>query len=285
MIRSIKIRAAALALLTLSAAGIGGAQTAGRRFVLEGPSRLEVRQADQQEFEATQHWLGAMADEVATAVAQEPEDPATKATVEYAYSAYGKPAKFPLTADDKFHLFIRDTYDPFGLVGEAGQALYEQGLGVPYEYGGGVIGFSKRFGATIGTDVAGEFFGTWLFPSALHTDPRYFRMARGSNTRRTVYALTRILIVKKDTGGNTFNWANFLGGFATTSISNLYYPHRNRDLGPTLERATVNIGYDALYNLFREFWPDFAHAIHVPAFVVRRTVDPVFPAKATAAGY
>jgi hypothetical protein len=194
-----------------------------------------------------------------------------------AYLMYGKPAKFPYTASDKFHLFIRDIYDPFGLTGEGFQALYNQATGQPREYGGGMDGYGKRFGAVVGTDVAGEFFGTWLFPSIMRTDPRYFRMARGNVGKRAVYALTRVLITKKDSGGNTFNWANFMAGFATTSISNLYYPHRDRDLTPTLEHATINIGYDALYAMFREFWPDVAHRLHIPAFVIRRTADPVFP--------
>lgn len=242
------------------------------------PSRSAIGRASQADVARQQQWLaemeeGAIAEQRLLAKQADKSESRTSLL----YVVNGKPARFPLTSSEKFGLAVRDVYDPFGLVGEAGQALINQAEGTPRDFGGGMLGYSKRFGAVVGTDAAGEFFGTWMFPSIFRTDPRYFRMARGNPGKRAAYALTRILITRKDSGGNTFNWANFLSGFATTSISNLYYPHRNRDLGPTLEHATINIGYDALDALFREFWPDIAHLLHVPPFVIRRTADPVFP--------
>ena len=189
------------------------------------------------------------------------------------------PVRFPYSPADKFRLFIKDTYDPFALMGEGFTAFYNQAQGSPYAFGGGVRGYSRRFGAIVGTDFAGEFFGTFLFPSILHTDPRYFRKGEGNFGSRAVYALTRILITKKDSGGNTFNASNFLSSIATTAISNTYYPGRERGVWPTLERATINIGFDSLTALYREFWPEMAHTLHIPAFVIRRTADPMFPAQ------
>jgi len=190
------------------------------------------------------------------------------------------PVRFPYSPADKFRLFIKDTYDPFALMGEGFTAFYNQAQGSPYAFGGGARGYSRRFGAIVGTDFAGEFFGTFLFPSILRTDPRYFRKGEGGFGRRAAYALTRILITKRDSGGNTFNASNFLSGIATTAISNTYYPGRERGVWPTLERATINIGFDSLTALYREFWPEMAHTLHIPAFVIRRTADPMFPTQA-----
>lgn len=198
----------------------------------------------------------------------------------------GHPTRFPYSAADKFHLFIKDTYDPFALLGEGFTAFYNQAQGNPYGFGGGARGYSRRFGALVGTDFAGEFFGTFLFPSVLHTDPRYFRKVEGSFGSRAFYALTRTLITKKDSGGETFNASNFLASIAASAISNTYYPGRKRGVWPTLERSSINIGFDSLTGLYREFWPEMAHALHIPAFVIRRTADPMFPgetAKAAAA--
>lgn len=186
------------------------------------------------------------------------------------------PIKFPYTPKQKFGLFVRDIYDPFNFMAEGFNALWEQSQGTPHAYGGGAAGYGKRLGAIVGTDIVGEFTGTFLFPSILHTDPRYFRMARGSPQRRFFYALSRQLIVKSDSGDDTFNAAKLLSGIATTTVSNSYYPNRDRSFPGIVKHTLINMGFDALNDSFREFWPDIAHGLHIPAFVIRRTADPAF---------
>jgi hypothetical protein len=197
----------------------------------------------------------------------------------YVLTANQRSPRFPYSPGDKFRLFLKDTVDPFALMGEAATALYYQAQNEPSAFGGGARGYSRRFGAIVGTDFAGEFFGTFLFSSMLHTDPRYFRMQQGSFMQRGEYALTRILVVRKDSGGYTFNAARWLASLAATAISNNYYPQRRRGFGPTVQKAAINVGFDAFSDLFREFWPDIAHTLHIPALVIRRTADPLIPAK------
>jgi hypothetical protein len=186
------------------------------------------------------------------------------------------PIRFPYTPRQKFGLFIRDIYDPFNLVGEGFNALWLQSQGEPHAYGGGIGGYGKRFGAIVATDIVGEFTGTFLFPSIFHTDPRYFRMARGSLPRRFFYAISRQLIVKSDSGDDTFNSAKFLSGIVTTTVSNSYYPGRDRSFPGIVQHTLTNMAFDSLNDAFREFWPDVAHGLHIPAFVIRRTADPTF---------
>src|SRR5581483_668120 len=138
------------------------------------------------------------------------------------------PIKFPYTPGEKFRLFVRDVYDPFNFMAEGFNALWAQSQGEPHAYGGGIGGYGRRLGAIVGTDIVGEFTGTFLFPSILHTDPRYFRMARGSFRRRFFYAVTRQLIAKSDSGDDTWNASRLLSGLATTAVSGSYYPNRDR---------------------------------------------------------
>ncbi|HTC93086.1 MAG TPA: hypothetical protein VK699_06510 [Terriglobales bacterium] len=186
------------------------------------------------------------------------------------------PIIFPYTPREKFGLFVRDIYDPFNFMAEAFNALWAQSQGDPRAYGGGMGGYGRRLGAMVGTDIVGEFTGTFLFPSILHTDPRYFRMARGSLRRRFFYAVTRQLIAKSDSGDDTWNASRFLSGLATTAVSGSYYPHRDRSFPGIVQHTLVNMGFDALDDSFREFWPDLAHRLHLPTFVIRRTADPTF---------
>jgi len=185
--------------------------------------------------------------------------------------------KFPYTPKEKFRLFAKDVVDPFNFMGESFNAFYLQAKGEPRAYGGGAQGYGKRLGAIVATDIVGEFSGTFVFPSLLHTDPRYFRMSRGPLTHRFFYALTRILVTRKDSGGETFNASVWLSGLAATAVSNSYYPDRKRGFGDIAERTAVNIGFDSLNNVLREFWPEVAHGLHIPVFVIRRTEDPIFP--------
>jgi hypothetical protein len=186
--------------------------------------------------------------------------------------------KFPYSPRQKFNLAIKDMYDPFNFMAESLNALYYQAKSDPYEYGGGIKGYGKRLGAIVANDVMGEFTGTFFFPTLLHTDPRYFRMEHGSVPRRFFYAVTRVVVTKKDSGGATFNTSKWLSGLATTSLANTYYPDRGHSFADNVTRNAINIGFDSLNNVFREFWPDIAHTLRIPAFVIRRTEDPLFPA-------
>ncbi len=185
--------------------------------------------------------------------------------------------KFPYGPRQKFNLAVKDMYDPFNFLAEGLNAFYYQAKSDPYRFGGGARGYGKRLGAIVANDVMGEFTGTFLFPTLLRTDPRYFRMAHGPLPRRFFYAMSRVLVTKKDSGGATFNASKWLSGLATTSLANTYYPDRPHSFGDNARRNAINIGFDSLNNVFREFWPDIAHVLRIPAFVIRRTEDPLFP--------
>jgi hypothetical protein len=45
------------------------------------------------------------------------------------------------------------------------------------EYGQGGAGYGKRLAARLADETSAGFFRTYLFPSVLHHDPRYFRKA------------------------------------------------------------------------------------------------------------
>src|SRR5438874_10105081 len=81
----------------------------------------------------------------------------------YVLTASQRSPRFPYSSGDKFRLFLKDTVDPFALMGEAATALYYQAQNEPSAFGGGARGYSRRLGALVGTDLAGEFFGTFLF--------------------------------------------------------------------------------------------------------------------------
>ena len=170
----------------------------------------------------------------------------------------------PIDTSEKFQLVLH-YFDPFTFAISSIQAGIEQATNDKASYGQGVKGYSKRYGADFTDAFTNELFVVGVFPSLLHEDPRYFRLGHGSGWRRTGYALSRILVARTDSGGQRFNCSEFLGNFTSGSISQLYYPQNERGIGGILTRMSVQISYDAAFNILKEFYPDLKRKFRKPS--------------------
>jgi hypothetical protein len=177
------------------------------------------------------------------------------------YSVIDSKSAHPLTARGKFRLFVKDKTDPFTI----GWVAFNAGLAQTNNdlpgYGQGAAGYGKRFGAGLADETAGGFFGTFLFPSVLHQDPRYYRLGAGPFKKRIGHALIRPVLAHKDTGGRAFNWSGILGSIATSSLSNAYYPEGDRGVGATFSRVAMSFPFSMIDELVNEFGPDLQKKI------------------------
>ncbi len=162
----------------------------------------------------------------------------------------------PLAAQQKFKVFLRRTYSPFTMAGELFDAGYSQLTRDWPAYGQGMEGFGKRVGATVADAESRTFFQTFLFPSLLHQDPRYFYDPNAGLLDRAFYAATRVIVTRDDYGQSTLNSSKILGTIVSKSLSNAYYPAGDRGLGRTANRVFGALLSDAGSNVLREFWPD-----------------------------
>jgi hypothetical protein len=161
----------------------------------------------------------------------------------------------PITAKQKFTIASKDSFD-YPLLGlSAVIAAYGQLTNAHPEFGQGWAGYGRRVGTSYADQAIGNMMTEGIFPSLLHEDPRYFRRGHGSVWSRTVYAASRVLITRTDSGGTRFNFSEFLGNATGTAISNAYYPD-NRDVGDNVEKLGSQIGIDAASQVLKEFWPD-----------------------------
>jgi hypothetical protein len=169
-----------------------------------------------------------------------------------------------LTARQKFKLAFTSATDPvqFGVAGFV--ALIGQAEGSDYEYGGGIGGYGKRFGADYADAFDGAMIGNALLPAILHQDPRFFRRGYGSKTRRMLYAISTSVICRHDeTGKREPNYSNVLGNLAAGGISNLYAPSNERGVGNTFEGALLVTAEGGVGSILQEFWPDLSrHFLH-----------------------
>jgi hypothetical protein len=168
------------------------------------------------------------------------------------YSTYDWNAP-PMGAKQKFKLSIRSIIDPVSFLAVAAIAGAEQYQNVFPDYGGGLEGYGKRYGAALANHVSSDLLGKAVYPSIFHQDPRYFYKGKGSIRSRALYAMSAAVIAKGDDGRWKPNYSNLLGNFSAAAISNLYYPASDRGASLVLFNGLADIGADAATNLIREF--------------------------------
>lgn len=162
----------------------------------------------------------------------------------------------PLTWKGKFAITADGAFDPyeFGISGVL--AGIRQAENAYPAFGQGFVGYAKRYGAAMADQVDGNMMVGAVFPSILRTDPRYFQMGKGPFFHRFTYALSRIFVTRKDSGGSTFNLSEPLGNGLAIGISNLYYPAANRSVSSNLDGWGLQMAIDGFGNELKEFWPD-----------------------------
>lgn len=169
----------------------------------------------------------------------------------------------PLTAGERFELFRHD------MIAWETHLSLAVGAGIAYasdsrDYlGDGWQGFGKRYGINFLDEANGVFFQTFLLPSLFHEESRYIPNDTGTKKGRVVYALKSVLVTRNDSGRFTLYKSKLLGELVSSGISTAYdYPHnRHRRIEDTFTRAGLSLGSEAAFNLFKEFWPDFARKI------------------------
>jgi hypothetical protein len=165
----------------------------------------------------------------------------------------------PLSWKQKFSITAKGTFDPyeFAMVGIV--SGIRQAENAYPAFGQGMAGYGKRYGAAFADQADGNIMVGGVFPSLLRTDPRYFRLGRESYFHRFLYAVSRIFVTRKDSGGNMFNVPEFAGNATAIGISNAYYPASNRSVSSNLSNWGTQMSIDAFGNELKEFWPDIHH--------------------------
>lgn len=160
-----------------------------------------------------------------------------------------------LDAKDKFML-ANHFLGPFTFLTAAGSAAVSQAADTQHAWGQGAEGFGKRYGAAFADATAYNYLGVAVFPSIFHQDPRYFSKGSGGFGSRVVYAASRALVTRGDSGRRQFNISNVMASFATGGIATAYYPDNEREPGDAAVRGAIRLGVGAAWNILMEFAPD-----------------------------
>jgi hypothetical protein len=179
----------------------------------------------------------------------------------------------PLRVRDKWTLFLKETADPYTFASVAAGAGISQWHNDDPRYGNGFKPYLQRFGAAQADIASQNFFSDALLASLFHEDPRYFRRGPASSRwNRIGYALSRVVIARRDSGKDGISFSGILGTGMGIALSNAYYPPRSVNMGEMGSRLATSFASSALGNLLPEFWPDvrakLARYKHMPGHIV-----------------
>jgi hypothetical protein len=195
-------------------------------------------------------------------------------TVHKPYSGKGPPI-CKLGAREKFGAFVRDGSEPLTFVVAAFEAGLAQVNKDDSAFGTGAGAYGKRLGAALADSASASFLGTFLYPSIFKEDPRFYRQADGSFKRRLGHALTRVFLVRSDSGGWMLNCSELLTTASSTALQSVYHPGNRGGFGPAATRAGLFVATDMGTDVVREFWPDVTRKAKLP-FLRRRQRRPLW---------
>jgi hypothetical protein len=162
----------------------------------------------------------------------------------------------PLSAKQKYRLFFKSATDPWPFLLAGVVSGIDQAEDSFPEYGQGMEGYAKRFGASYTDYFTGNLLGNAVLASLLKEDPRYFQKGTGKATTRFLWAASSTVWCKRDNGTWGPNYANVMGNLMGAAVSNLYYPASDRTAGGTIERGVTVTAEAIVGSEVIEFWPD-----------------------------
>jgi hypothetical protein len=114
--------------------------------------------------------------------------------------------------------------DPATFAAAGVTAGIQQKMNSYHQYGQGVEGFAKRYGADYASTANSILITDVLMASVLHQDPRYFYSGQGTKAQRAWYAFQGAFRTKGDNGKWQPPYSSLVGWIASAEISQAYYP-------------------------------------------------------------
>jgi hypothetical protein len=161
----------------------------------------------------------------------------------------------PMTPSEKFRLFVNQSISPPYILAAGTSAAFDQARNTPKEYGQGWDAYADRFGADMARASSNSFFGSFLFASLLHQDPRFYPQNRPSFLGSMKYSAVRLFVTRTDSGRSTFNTTGIAGTLASEGLANAYLPVSEQTAAKNLERVGTDLAWRFAGNMFKNYWP------------------------------
>ena len=168
----------------------------------------------------------------------------------------------PLSAKDKARRALRNTVGPQALANRFLIAGWNHLLDDPEEWSGNLDGLGQRFASRMGrlavrqsiqlsTDIA---FGI---------DPRFDRCNCTGFWPRTLHSWKRVVVSRRDYGGEIIAVSNIAGAFIPPMITDQWQPASENTWSEKWQSGVSFMYMRAGTNMLREFWPEISRALRI----------------------
>jgi hypothetical protein len=196
--------------------------------------------------------------------AQTPTGPRPKAATHMQMIINPGEVAQPMSVRDKVVSGFASQVSLFSATGWLAAAGWEQLLNSSPNYGTDSGAFGQRLGAAALRGASEGIFSNSLFAPLFHEDPRYYVMGKGHPFfKRLVYAGTRAIITRTDSGHTTPNFSLLAGNAAGSALTIPYYPAQNTSFKEVAETFGGSIGGSALGFVVNEFIVDVLIDLHM----------------------
>jgi hypothetical protein len=162
----------------------------------------------------------------------------------------------PQSAKQKLTLATKNSFDysSFLIAGvQAGISM--NGNSYP-EFHQGLKGYGRYYWHTLADTADENFMVGGIGPILFHQDNRFYTMGHGGFRKRTIYAVTRVVVTRRDNGDSTFNFSEIVGSGAAAGLSTLYYPKQYQTWTKVGQKWLTSDLIDCFNFFWKEYWPD-----------------------------
>lgn len=155
-------------------------------------------------------------------------------------------------AEKRFKRYANSVIGPFALIGTAFSAGISTVANEPEEWKKNGEGFARRFASNLGRSAIREtiIYGT---DEVLKIDSRFYRSQKRDTGSKIKNALLSTVTARKPNGKRVLGVSRIVGTYTANVISaETWFPKRF-DYKDGLRGGTASLGFNALFNLFREF--------------------------------
>jgi hypothetical protein len=165
----------------------------------------------------------------------------------------------PQTPKQKFIIAAKNSFDYSSFLIAAIQSGISMGTNSYPEFHQGAAGYGRYYYHTLIDTADSNFMVAGLWPVVFRQDNRFYTLGHGKPGKRALYALTRVIITRTDSGRQTFNASEIVGTGSAAGLSTLYYPDAYGTWTKVGQRWLTACIIDSINFSLKEFWPDINH--------------------------
>jgi hypothetical protein len=148
---------------------------------------------------------------------------------------------------------------PASVARSAAAGGFDQALTNPYEWGGGIEGFGRRFASALGTHVVRSTIH-FTVGKLLHEELDYRASGKQGFGPRLKYALVSTVVTRKTTTHKRTVAVGEIAGITGSGfISRLWHPVAYHTVSSGFAATGVGFAVEAGMNVLHEFWPEIRH--------------------------